>query len=259
MQEILTQQDYIKLVNELIEHDKLYYQECKPVISDYEYDLLLKAAQKYEKEHPDLVLPNSPTQRVGESISKGFEQGEHLTPMLSLANTYSKEEIIDFIKRVHKLLNKTDIEFCTELKMDGTAISLRYENGKLTKALTRGNGIVGDDVTNNIKTIKNIPLQLPNDVPELLEIRGEVFMHKKTFLEINSLREEMGLDLWANPRNAAAGSLKLLDPKEVAKRKLDIVCYAITDGEIVKTQYETHLYLKSLGLSVGTEGHFQRC
>jgi DNA ligase (NAD+) len=260
MKTINNQQDYIQLVNELIEHDKHYYEECKPLISDYEYDLLVKEIEKYEKAHPELALPDSPTQRVQEGVSKGFKQGNHLFPMLSLSNTYSKEEIKDFIKRVWKLLEKEDILFCIELKMDGTAISIRYEKGILVRALTRGNGFIGDDVTDNIKTIKTLPLKLHGNFPDLLEVRGEVFMHKKIFQSLNEQREEMGLDLWANPRNAAAGSLKLLDSKEVLRRKLDLVCYGISEGqEVINSQFEMHSYLKKLGLPVSKEDFFKQC
>ncbi|NGX62605.1 MAG: DNA ligase [Candidatus Anoxychlamydiales bacterium] len=258
---IKNQKDYINLVNELIEHDKHYYKETKPVISDYEYDLLLKELQAYEKLNPTQVLPNSPSLRIGEALTKGFKHFEHIAPMLSLANTYSKDELKDFIKRIFKLLEKEDVKFCTELKMDGTAISIRYEKGKLTRALTRGNGKVGDDVTSNVKTIKTLPLKLHGkDIPDLLEVRGEVFIHKNIFKKLNEKREDEGLDVFANPRNAAAGSLKLLDPKEVAKRNLDIICYAASNGEdFVSSQFEMHSFLKKLGLPISHENHFDLC
>lgn len=258
---IESQQDYINLVNELIEHDKHYYLYFKPIISDYEYDLLLKEIQHWEKLHPELALPNSPSQRVGESLQEGFKHAEHIAPMLSLANTYSKEELTDFINRVYKLLNKKELKFCSELKIDGTAISIRYERGKLVRALTRGNGKIGDDVTANIKTIKTIPLSLQgNNIPDLIEIRGEVFMHRKIFQELNKEREDEGLDVFANPRNAAAGSLKLLDPKEVTKRKLDVICYGIAnEEEFVASQFELHGYLKKLGLPVTDNKFYRLC
>lgn len=258
---IKTQQDYINLVEQLIEHDKHYYAEAKPVISDYEYDQLLKEVQEYEKAHPNLIVENSPSHRVGETLTKGFKTGSHLVPMLSLANTYSEDELISFIKRVHKLLKRDDIEFCCELKMDGTAISVRYEKGKFVRALTRGNGKVGDDVTANVKTIKSIPLKLEGSkIPDLLEIRGEVFMHKKTFLHLNEKREEKGLEAFANPRNAAAGSLKLLDPNEVSKRNLDVVFYGIAEGQnLSDSQFEVHQIFKKLGLPVSDEKYFAKC
>ncbi len=256
-----SQQDYINLVNELIEHDKHYYEHFKPIISDYEYDLLIKELQNWEKIHPELVLPNSPSQRIGESLQEGFKHAQHIAPMLSLANTYSKEELIDFISRINKLLQRKDVKFCTELKIDGTAVSIRYEKGKLVRALTRGDGKIGDDVTSNIKTIKTLPLNLHgSNVPDLIEIRGEVFMHKEIFHELNRDREELGLDVFANPRNAAAGSLKLLDPKEVTKRKLDFICYGIAnEEEFVTSQYDMHSYLKKLGLPISQEKYFQLC
>jgi len=259
--EIHSKEEYETLVLEMQEHDRLYYQECAPIISDYEYDLLLKVLEKYEKEHPEHVLATSPTKRVGEAPSKGFVQGQHMTPMLSLANTYSEEEVKSFLERVYKLTENQNLIFCVELKMDGTAISVRYEKGVFVRALTRGDGISGDDVTANVKTIKSLPLQLKGkNIPEILEIRGEVFMAKKAFQMLNLQRQEEGLDVWANPRNAAAGSLKLLDPKEVAKRKLDIIFYAIAEGEkYVSSQHELHVYLKNLGLNVGNEKYYAKC
>jgi len=261
MKKIENQQDYINLVKELIEHDKRYYEHFKPTISDYEYDLLIKVLQDWEKKHPDLVLTESPTRRIGEALQKGFKHSEHIAPMLSLANTYSKEELIEFVNRIYKLLERKDVKFCTELKIDGTAISIRYEKGKLVRALTRGNGKIGDEVTTNIKTIKTLPLKLQGSkIPDLIEIRGEVFMHKKIFQELNKERDELGLDVFANPRNAAAGSLKLLDPKEVFKRKLDVICYGIAnEEEFITSQFEMHSYLKKLGLPISQEKHFKLC
>jgi DNA ligase (NAD+) len=258
---IKSEKQYIKLVDELILHDKHYYQDATPKISDYEYDMLIKELEVFEKEHPDLILPNSPTRKVGEGLSLGFKQGKHENPMLSLANTYSEDEINDFIKRVYKLLKTEDVIFCSELKMDGAAVSLRYVNGKLTRALTRGTGRAGDDITANIKTIKTIPLKLHGkDIPDVLEVRGEVFMHKAVFQRLNQKRQEMGKELWANPRNAAAGSLKLLDSREVAARKLDILFYGIPEGDVkFNSQFHMHGYLKELGLPVAKESHFAKC
>ncbi len=254
-EKITTKEEYQKLVKEALEHDRHYYVENRPVISDYEYDLLIKELQEFEKNHPELILESSPTRRIGEAAT-GFKQGSHLKPMLSLENTYSENEIEDFIKRVYKLLKKEQVEFCLELKMDGTAVSLRYEKGVLTQALTRGDGKVGDDITTNIKTIRSIPLKLQDKYPDLLEVRGEVFMNKKSFKDLNKKREEEGKETFANPRNAAAGSLKLLDPKEVARRKLDVVCYGVAEGqEEVKSQYEIHHYLKRIGLPAAKAEH----
>ncbi len=259
MRKLNSQKEYIELVETLLEHDRHYYEESRPLISDYEYDQLIKALEEYEKKHPEKVHPESPTQRIGETITEGFSHGEHLVPMLSLANTYSFEELQHFIERVYKLAGKENLFFCCELKIDGTAISIRYEEGKLTRALTRGNGYRGDDVTGNIKTIKSIPLHLKQPAPPLLEVRGEVYMSVATFRSLNEQREEAGLEPWANPRNAAAGSLKLLDPKEVSKRKLQVVSYGIAEGEeFCSSQYEIHKYLKEMGLPTSPEKTFFR-
>ena len=200
---ILSQKDYIDLVNEMIEHDKHYYGECKPVISDYEYDLLLKELQRWEAKNPHMALMESPSQKVGEGLQKDFEHKSHETPMLSLANTYSTEEMEDFIKRIYKLTEKEKISFCTELKIDGTAISVRYENGKFVRALTRGNGKIGDDVSANMKTIKTLPLKLAKGFPEVIEVRGEVFMHKNIFSLLNEQRQEEGLEIFSNPQKCS--------------------------------------------------------
>ncbi len=238
----------------MIEHDKLYYDQAKPTITDQEYDRKMRQLIAYERIHPDEIDPNSPAQRVAESPTEGFVQRAHLVPMYSLANTYSEEEVDDFVKRVHKLLEKKEVAFCCELKMDGTAISLRYEKGKLIQALTRGNGKQGDDVTANIKTIHSVPLKLSGThIPELMEVRGEIYLSLTTFRSINAAREEEGLEPFANPRNAAAGSLKLLDPREVAKRKLNIITYGIAEGgSLAKTQREVHELLKKWGFSTGS-------
>jgi DNA ligase (NAD+) len=260
MEKIKTQQEYIELVHELIEHDKHYYDEAKPLISDYEYDQLMHRLIAYEKAHPDQTHPNSPTHRVSEAPTAGFKQEAHRVPMMSLNNTYSKEEVGDFLKRVDKLLEKKQVHFCCELKMDGTSISLTYEKGHLTRALTRGNGKVGDDVTANIKTIGSVPLKLTGShFPDFLEIRGEVYMSLKTFHELNTQREEEGLEPFANPRNAAAGSLKLLDPKEVAKRKLNLVAYAIAGSDAFDTQHEVQTNLRKWGLPVAREKDVAVC
>jgi DNA ligase (NAD+) len=261
MQKPKTQQEYIELVEELAEHDRRYYDEAKPTISDYDYDCLMKNLIAYEKEHPDQVLPNSPSGRISEGPAEGFIQRAHVAPMMSLNNTYSEEELDDFVKRVHKLLEKKELDFCSELKMDGTSISLKYEKGHLVHALTRGNGKVGDDVTANIKTIKSVPLKLKGGhFPDLMEVRGEVYMSLSTFHAINISREEAGLEPFANPRNAAAGSLKLLDPKEVAKRKLNLIAYGIGEGQWpVDSQYEVHQYLRQVGLPTARPEHLALC
>lgn len=246
-----THQDYEDLVATIWHHNKLYYVDSHPIISDQDYDLLFKKLEKMEKEHPEWVTEDSPTKRVNESLSDGFQSVKHETPMLSLANTYSKDEIVDYIQRMHKLTGQKTLQFSCELKMDGIAVSVCYQNGVFKRGVTRGDGKKGDDITQNIKTIESLPLRLYGEnVPDLLEVRGEVFMPLKAFLETNEERKSAGDDLFANPRNAASGSLKLLDPKEVSKRKLSIVFYGIADESTVdlKSQFSLHEYLNSLGL-----------
>ena len=257
----MNHKEYLELVEELIEHDRRYYDENKPSISDFEYDRKMRQLIDYEKNHPSDIHPNSPAQRVAEGATEGFKQRSHLVPMMSLANTYSEEEVGDFVKRVYKLLGKTKVDFCSELKMDGTAISLCYKEGKLIHATTRGNGRVGDDVTANIKTIHSIPLQLHGShFPDLMEVRGEVYMSLATFHSLNQQREEEGLEVFANPRNAAAGSLKLLDPRETAKRRLNLVCYAIAKPpENIHSQHEVHHLLKKWGLPTADPDHLDVC
>lgn len=246
-----TEKEYLKLCEKVWEHNRRYYEEASPLISDEEFDALLQKIIEIEKAHPDWIDPNSPTQRVGEALTSGFKTITHTVPMLSLANTYSKEELEDFINRVHRLLDQKKSQFSCELKMDGVAVSVRYEKGKYVQGVTRGNGKKGDDVTFNIKTIKNLPLELKgNNIPDVLEIRGEVFMTHHTFQELNDQKKKLDEPLWANPRNAASGSLKLLDPHEVSRRNLSIVFYgvAVDSSELIKSQYQVHAFLESLGL-----------
>ncbi len=254
------EEDYLRLVGDLLEHDKRYFDEAKPLISDYEYDQLMRDLHDYEKEHPEQVAPHSPSKRLSEKPTEGFKQKAHLVPMMSLNNTYSEEEIADFIKRVDKLLEKKGIDFCCELKMDGTSISLLYEKGHFVRALTRGNGKMGDDVSAGFKTIRSVPLHLSGrDLPELAEVRGEVYMSLSTFLALNEEREEAGLEPFANPRNAAAGSLKLLDPKEVARRKLNFVAYGIAQETEIEKQSDVHLALKKWGFPTAKQEHVAVC
>jgi len=175
-------EQYAKLVQELQKHDRLYYSKSAPEITDYEYDLLLKKLEEIEKQNPSWIMPDSPTQRVGETVTESFSQVEHRVPMLSLSNTYSKEELEEFFLRVEKGLDGKKPTFCSELKMDGIAVSLLFEKGKLKRGMTRGNGKKGDDITANIKAIRSIPFSLnTNTPPDLLEVRGEVFMRKEVF------------------------------------------------------------------------------
>lgn len=251
--------DYEKLIEEIRKHDRLYYEEARPVISDHEYDKLMKKLEEIESNHPEWVTPSSPTQRISPALQHGFKQVAHAAPMLSLANTYSFDEVADFIKRVHKLLEGRAVTFCSELKMDGVAVSVRYERGILVRALTRGDGRKGDDITANMKTIRSVPLELTGShIPEMLEVRGEVFMPLKVFESLNA-KIENEEERWANPRNAAAGSLKLLDSHEVAKRRLSAVFYGIAEGPSVETQSETHQLLEKWGLPVFDKSHRTLC
>lgn len=247
----ISHQEYEALCREIWEHNKRYYIDSQPTISDEEFDALLNRLIQIEKAHPEWITPDSPTQRVGEMLSGGFKTIVHTVPMLSLANTYSREELEEFVKRVHRLVGSTQIPFSCELKMDGVAISVRYENGIYARGVTRGDGKKGDDVTANLKTILALPLKLyGKDLPEILEVRGEVFMPHHTFKELNAQRAAAGDPLWANPRNAAAGTLKLLDPREVSKRQLGIVFYGIAEDSSQRliSQKTVHQYLHEHGL-----------
>lgn len=222
----------LELRRQLHEHNHNYYVLSSPTISDYEFDALLRELQQLEDAHPEMFDPSSPTQRVGSDISKGFKQVAHKYPMLSLGNTYSKSEVSDFYDRVKRFLNE-DFEICCELKFDGSSISLTYKDGRLVQAVTRGDGERGDDVTANVKTIRSVPLVLKGDnYPREFEIRGEVLMPWAVFEELNASRERAGEPLFANPRNAASGTLKLMDSSEVAKRKLDAYLYYMLGEEL---------------------------
>lgn len=215
------------LRQELEDHNYRYYVLHEPVISDYDFDMKLRELEKMEADFPEYADPFSPTQRVGSDISKAFEQVEHRYPMLSLSNAYSEEEIRDFDNRIKKLIGP-DFEYVCELKFDGSSISLLYEGGKLVRAVTRGDGIKGDDVTSNVRTIRSVPLKLRGKgFPESFEIRGEIVMPLLVFDSINKQREEAGDALFANPRNAAAGTLKMQNPSIVASRKLDAYFFSL--------------------------------
>jgi DNA ligase (NAD+) len=235
---------------ELHRHNRLYYVEARPVISDKEFDGLLRELQEIEAQFPDLLTPDSPTQRVGGAALEGFTQITHSVRMMSLDNTYSEEELTAFFARVQKGLGREQVECVIEPKVDGVAISVRYEDGMLKHGVTRGDGTTGDDVTNNLKTIKTLPLRLPKDGPQTFEVRGEVFMPKAGFAKLNQEREEAGESLFANPRNSTAGTLKLLDPKIVAKRPLDIVFYGLADasGLPIESQNDVRKLLEAAGL-----------
>jgi len=244
-----------QLRSRLRRHDRLYYVLNSPEITDQQYDAIFAELKQLEQKHPDLITPDSPTQRVSETPSQAFQSIRHAVAMLSIDNTYNADELHAFDERVTKGLDTKDYEYVVELKIDGLAISLRYEKGKLTRGVTRGDGTKGDDVTSNIRTIKAIPLTLSGeDVPDLLEVRGEVYMPKKAFAELNALRADSGEALFANPRNAAAGSLKLLDAKITAGRKLSFFVYSISQGAagIAEDHYTALNKLKEFGLPVNT-------
>ena len=226
------QERILQLRSELHEHNHRYYVLNSPSISDYDFDMLLKELQELEAQNPDMYDPTSPTMRVGSDITKEFAQVAHKYPMLSLGNTYSKAEVADFFDRVKRALNE-DFEICCELKFDGTSISLTYTDGKLVRAVTRGDGEKGDDVTANVRTIRSVPLVLKgNGYPAEFEIRGEVLMPWSVFDRLNEERERNGEPLFANPRNAASGTLKLQDSAVVAKRGLDAYLYFMLGEEL---------------------------
>ena len=229
-----------ELRNQLHHHNYLYYVQNSPTLSDQEFDHLMRELQDLEAKHPEVYDPNSPTQRVGSDLSTGFTQVRHRYPMLSLANTYNEQEVASWYENVRKDLDGEPFEVCCELKYDGLSISLTYEQGRLVRAVTRGDGEQGDDVTANVRTIRAIPLVLPGTgYPDEFEIRGEILMPWKVFEQLNAEREKAEEPLFANPRNAASGTLKSLDPKLVAKRKLDAYLY----------------YL--LGDNVPSDGHYE--
>lgn len=229
-----------ELTQEINQHNYNYYMLSNPTISDYDFDMLLEQLIKLEQEFPEFADDNSPSKRVGGEVTKEFETVKHKYPMLSLGNSYSKEEIIDFETRIKKLV-EDEIEYVCELKYDGVAIGITYVNGKLSRALTRGDGTQGDDITTNVKTIKSIPLQLiGNDFPQEFEIRGELFLPKNVFEELNKEREEIGEQLYANARNTASGTIKMQDSAVVAQRKLDSYLYFVLGENLpFKTHFES--------------------
>ena len=239
------------LVKELNQHSYNYYVLAMPTIADYTFDQKLEELQQLELQHPEFADPNSPTQKVGGEVTKNFVTLAHKWPMLSLGNTYNEQDLRDFDDRVKKAIGE-DFEYVCELKFDGLSISLTYDGSKLVRAVTRGDGTKGDDVTSNVKTIHSIPHQLKNkDVPPLFEIRGEIFMHRAAFERLNKEREELGEVQYANPRNFAAGTIKMQDSKEVAKRPLDCFLYSLnTDKNYFKTHWESLQTLKEWGFHV---------
>ncbi len=228
------------LREELHLHNHNYYVLDKPTISDFDFDTKLKTLQDLEAKHPEFFDENSPTQRVGGTITKNFQTVTHDYRMYSLDNSYSKEDILDWEKRIQKVLGEVSLQYTCELKYDGASISITYENGKLKRAVTRGDGFQGDDVTNNIKTIKSIPLALSGtDFPEKFDIRGEIILPFAGFEKMNQELIEIGETPYSNPRNTASGSLKLQDSTEVAKRPLDCLLYFLIGSNLpFKSQFE---------------------
>ncbi|HTV42640.1 MAG TPA: NAD-dependent DNA ligase LigA [Candidatus Sulfotelmatobacter sp.] len=267
------QKRHAQLAEELRRHDHAYHVEAKPLISDREYDRLYHELLDLEKAYPELATPDSPSRRVSGEPLKEFRQVRHLLPMLSLDNTYSQDEVRDFVKRVQKLLPGETLDWAVEPKVDGVAMSLRYENGQLSIGATRGDGTTGDDITANLKTIRSVPMRLrkigkaekkaaksgqsslfeesQHGIPPLLEVRGEVYLTKTGFQKLNAERAAAGEETFANPRNAAAGSLKQLDPRIVAKRPLDVVVYGLgkveSGGDYPATHTEVLEWLRTLG------------
>lgn len=234
-----------ELTEQINLHNYKYYVKSEPVISDYDFDMLLKELEQLEKDYPEFTSPNSPTKRVGGDITKKFESVTHRYPMLSLSNTYSREEIIDWENRIKKL-SESPLTYVCELKYDGVAIGIRYKNGELVQAVTRGDGSTGEDITTNVRTIKTVPLKLQGNYPDEFEIRGEIFFPLENFNKVNQEREASGEALFANPRNSASGTLKSQDSTVVAQRGLDCYLYGVygedlnfnTHSEAVKTAGE---------------------
>ena len=239
-----------KLREEIEYHNRLYYVNDAPVISDYDYDMLMVRLIKLEEEHPELVTPTSPTQRVGGKALSQFTPVHHQVPLESLSDVFSFDELRAFGERMEQALGN-DRQFCVEPKIDGLSMSLEYENGYFVRGATRGDGVTGEDVTENLRTVRSLPMHLV-DAPEHLIVRGEVYMSKAVFNELNAEREINGEALLANPRNAAAGSIRQLDPKVAASRKLDIVCFNMqyTDGEPYMTHSETLDAMKHMGFPI---------
>src|SRR5438477_2134990 len=250
MDRIEAEKNVAQLREGIRKHDRLYYQDAAPIVSDRDYDQLYKELVDLETQFPDLLTPDSPTQRVGGKPLEAFAQIQHRAPMLSLDNTYSEEEVANFYKRITRLLPDEKIPVVIEPKVDGVAVSVMYEKGRLKYAATRGDGLVGDDITQNVKTIRSVSHQLRGDAPNIFEVRGEAYLDKAGFEKLNRERKAAGLPLFANPRNAAAGSLKHLDPKAIAQRPLGIVFYGTgaVEGADVDLHSKIFRLFKKLGL-----------
>lgn len=244
----------IQRLRELIRyHDYKYYVEASPEISDLEYDRLMQRLRELEASHPELVTPDSPTQRVGEQPVEFLQQVRHRVPMLSIENTYSAQEVRNFAQRVYKLLNGEPVEWVVEPKIDGVAVAIHYEQGRLVRGVTRGDGFVGDDVTHNIRTVRGVPLRLRGTGhPPVLEIRGEVYMTNSDLVKLNEEQKKRGEPLFANPRNATAGSIRLLDPRLCAQRRLRFLCHGLgyCEGFAVETHMEFLKTVKDWGVPI---------
>ncbi len=245
---------HAELAEQIRHHDHLYYVAAEPVISDREYDALYRELREIEQRFPDLLTPDSPTQRVGGQPLKEFKPVRHLIPMMSLDNTYSQEEVRQFLERVRKIVPNEVLDWVVEPKIDGVAVSLRYQDGKLVLGATRGDGTTGDDITNNLRTIRSLPLHLRlargQSAPKMLEVRGEVYLPIAHFDRVNQLRKAQGEEPFANPRNAAAGALKQLDPRTVAERGLSVMVYSLGYMEGAKPpslHSEALAWFKALG------------
>ena len=243
----------IKSIRDQIhKHNHLYYISNSPEISDIEYDILFRSLLELEEKFPELITSDSPSQRISSAVSSDFKQFEHMSPMYSLANSFSEKEFFSWYKRTLELSGYDQLDLVSEVKFDGLAVSMIYEKGIFVRGSTRGNGMIGEDVTNNLRTIKTIPMVLIGNAPEILEVRGEVIFPKSKFDQFNESRKTEGLSLYSNPRNLAAGSLRQLDSKVTAERSLDIFVYGVgySTGNNLKTQWNVLNYLKSLGFKV---------
>src|SRR5438105_4323492 len=244
-----------ELRTRLREASHRYYVLDAPTLSDAEYDRLFRELEELEKAHPELATPDSPTQRVGAAPSEKFAKVTHRRQMMSLANAMSDEELVEFDERVHKLLGDEPVRYVVEPKLDGLAVTLTYKDGRFVQGATRGDGLVGEDVTQNLRTIKMVPLQLAGNPPPYFEVRGEVFINKRDFVRLNEEREKAGEPTYVNPRNTAAGSLRQLDPRMTAQRPLSIFFYEVGDtpGLTFATHWEKLALLRELGLRTNPE------
>ena len=247
-----TLETIIQLTKELNYLNYQYYKKDIKEISDQAFDFKLKTLEQLERDNPSFVQPDSPTLRVGGFVSKKFKTVVHQFPMLSLSNTYSKQDLIDFDERIKKILDSSEFEYVCELKFDGLAISITYEEGKLLRAVTRGDGIKGDDITANVKTIKSVPLVLfGENWPKKIEVRGEIFLPLSSFEAINKKRLENNKPLLANPRNAASGTMKMQDSAIVAQRNMDCYIYGLlSDSNISNSHYESLKLMKNWGFNI---------